>query len=150
MSHLPSMHRTGRSQTPEIGADGKKTRSSLPGFWTHADLAVSVDWPGREGIQARFPNDVGALTDEILQTDIRYGRSNGTWITCETPDLMYYLSLLVSETSMHNTDKSELTVNFIFASHKTWSRLPYRPRDIHCLPTECRRRANTRKGFPQT
>src|SRR5580704_965497 len=33
---------------------------------------------------------------------------------------------------------------------KTWSRLPYRPRGIRCLPTGCRRRANMRKGFQQT
>src|SRR3984885_996324 len=26
---------------------------------------------------------------------------------------------------------------------KTWSRLPYHPRGIHCLPTGCRRRADT-------
>jgi hypothetical protein len=30
---------------------------------------------------------------------------------------------------------------------KTWSRLLYRPHGIHCLPTGCRRHADTRRGF---
>ena len=33
---------------------------------------------------------------------------------------------------------------------KIWSRLLYRPRSIHCLPTGCRRHADTRRGVPRT
>src|ERR1700676_4592426 len=40
--------------------------------------------------------------------------------------------------------------NYFSDGRKTWSRLPYRRRGIHCLPTGFRRHASTRKGFPQT
>jgi hypothetical protein len=43
-----------------------------------------------------------------------------------------------------------LSPSTLRAERTTWSRLPYRPCDIHCLPTVCRTHADTRKEFPRT
>ena len=48
------------------------------------------------------------------------------------------------------SDGSMLWLSALSDERKTWSRRPYRRRDIQCLPMECRRRASRRKGFPQT